>query len=119
MNPALVDELVAVSLNGERSVYARHVPDPQEYVESIHRRFVSQRIVPALRDITIQPHVAGLLGLPAGTHSVYFVSDGSPLSVFYAPFHKLFGAAWGPDAETGEFLDLGFRSTDVLEMASA
>ena len=119
MNPTLVDELVAASLNGERSVYAHHVPDPKEYVESIHRRFLSQRIVPTLRAITIQPYVAGLLELPVGTHSVYFVSEGSPHNVFYDPFHKSFGAAWGPDAETGEYLDLGFRSADVLEMASA
>ena len=119
MNAAYVDEVVSKSLAGERSLYVSHVADPEQYVQSIHQHFLDKRIVPALRTIIIQPHIVHLVDLPAGTHTVYFVTEDNPLSVFYDPSSESFGAAWGPDESTGQYLDLGFRSDDVLDIAAA
>jgi hypothetical protein len=119
MNAAHIDEVVSKSLTGERSVYVHHVPDPERYVESIRQRFLEKRIVPVLRAVPIQPHVVHLVDLPAGTHMVYFVTEDDPQSVFYDPSSESFGAAWGPDESTGQYIDLGFRSGDVLAMAAA
>jgi hypothetical protein len=119
MNAAYIDEVVSNSLAGERSLYVHHVPDPERYVQSIRQRFLDKRIEPALRTVIIEPHIVHLVDLPAGTHIVYFVTEDDPLSVFYDPSCESFGAAWGPDESTGQYIDLGFRSDDVLAMAAA
>jgi hypothetical protein len=119
MNAAYIDEMVSKSLAGERSVYVGHVPDPERYVQFIHQRFLDKRIEPILRAIIIEPHIVHFVNLPAGTHMVYFVTEDNPVSVFYDPSCESFGAAWGPDESTGEYIDLGFRSDDVLAMAAA
>jgi len=119
MNAAYNDEMVSKSLAGERSVYLGHVPDPECYIQSIRQRFLDKRIEPALRTVIIEPHIVHLEDLPAGTHMVYFVTEDDPLSVFYDPSSESFGAAWGPDESTGQYVDLGFRSDDVLAMAAA
>jgi len=49
---------------------------------------------------------------------VYFVTDDDMQSVFYDPASESFGAALGPDEDTGQYIDLGFRSDDVLAMAA-
>jgi hypothetical protein len=59
-----------------------------------------------------------LVDLPAGMHKVYFVTDDDMQSVFYDPASESFGAALGPDEDTGQYIDLGFRSDDVLAMAA-
>lgn len=119
MNAAYIDEVVSKSLAGERSVYVHHVPDPERYVQSIRQGFLDKRIVPALRTVIIQPHIVHLVNLPAGTHMVYFVTEDDLQSVFYDPSSESFGAALGPDESTGQYIDLGFRSDDVLAMAAA
>lgn len=118
MNAAYVDEVVSKSLAGERSLYVSHVADPERYVQSIRQHFLDKRIVPALRTIIIQPHIVHLVDLPAGMHTVYFVTEDDLQSVFYDPASESFGAAWGPDESTGQYIDLGFRSDDVLAMAA-
>lgn len=119
MNPAYVDKVVSSSLAGERSLYVSHVADPERYVQSIRQYFLDKRIVPTLRTIIIQPHIVHLVDLPAGTHTVYFVTEDDLQSVFYDPASESFGAALGPDESTGQYIDLGFRSDDVLAMAAA
>lgn len=79
----------------------------------------TELIEPALRTVIVEPHIVHLVDLPAGTHMVYFVTEDNPLSVFYDPSSESFGAAWGPDESTGQYLDLGFRSDDVLDIAAA
>ena len=93
--------------------------NPVEYVAAIHSRFLAKRIQPIRRSVVIEPHVADRLGLPVGDHPVYFVSEDDPQSVFYDPATNLFGCAWGPQLPDLRYVDLGFRSEDVLEMASA
>lgn len=112
---ALVDE----SLSGPRTVYANHVPNPREYIESIRLRFIEKRITPFARPVVIESHVSQRVGIPEGDHTVYFVTDDDPQSVFFDPKTNLFGCAWGPEQASGRYIDLGFRSIDVLEMASA
>ena len=85
MNAAYVDEVVSKSLAGERSLYVSHVADPERYVQSIRQHFLDKRIVPALRTIIIQPHIVHLVDLPAGMHTVYFVTEDDLQSVFYDP----------------------------------
>ena len=119
MNSDEIDALVEQSLAGPRSVYVGHVPDPEQHVEGIRSRFLAHRVVPVARAVLIEPHVSLLLGLREGEHTVYFVTDDEPQSVFLDPATNLFGCAWGPEAHTLRYVDLGFRSEDVLEVASA
>jgi hypothetical protein len=87
--------------------------------DDVRAQFLSERIVPELREVKVEAHVALLIGLAEGKHSVYFVTDSDPQSVFYDPHTKSFGSAWGPEKTSGEYVDLGFRSADVLAMAVA
>jgi hypothetical protein len=59
---------------------------------------------------------APLLNLQPGQHEVWLVVKGSPQSVFFDPSSSAFGACWGPDKDTGELVDLGFRGDDPFEM---
>jgi hypothetical protein len=119
MNPTEIDALVEQSLAGLRSVYVHHVPDPQSYVESIRLRFIEKRVSATPRFVVIEPHISHLVSLPPGEHQFYFVTDDDPQSVFFDPNCNLFGCAWGPELPSLRYVDLGFRSKDVLEMASA
>jgi hypothetical protein len=82
-------------------------------------RFEAKRICPKLRSLTVEPHVAAQAGRDPGVYLVYFVTDDDPTNVFFDERCDLFGAAWGPKAETGQYLDLGARSASVLEMLNA
>lgn len=119
MNAASISSLVDKSLAGPREIYTAQASDPAEYVSSIKMRFVEKRIAPKVGMVLIERHVMHLLGLPEGEHVVYFVTMDDPQSVFFDPNTNSFGCAWGPDSESGRFVDLGFRSADVLAMASA
>lgn len=119
MNAAYIDEMVSKSLAGERSVYVGHVPAPECYIQSIRQRFLDKRIEPALRTVIIEPCIAHLVHLPAGTHMVYFVTEDDPLNVLYDLSCESFGAAWDADESTCQYIDLGFRSDDVLAIAAA
>lgn len=119
MELAFLERRIELSLCGERSVYVRQaVKDPSEYISRVRQRFESERIKPMLRTVALERDVASLDRL-SGDYSVYFVTEGDPLSVFFDPISNCFGAAWGPELGTGRYVDLGFRSDDVLEMASA
>jgi hypothetical protein len=59
---------------------------------------------------------AEFVGLAEGVYSVLLVVEDSPQSVFYDPLTKKFGACFGPDVNTGEYIDWGFRSDDPIEM---
>jgi len=52
-----------------------------------------------------------------GTYAVWFITRGSPQSVFFDECVGLFGCCWGPDRDTGEYSDLGYRSQDPVEMS--
>ena len=119
MSPATIATLVEESLAGPRSVYVHHVTDPAAYLEAVRSRFIATRITPSARAVHIEQHVSFMLGLPEGDHVVYFVSEDEPQSVFFDPKTESFGCAWGPESETNRYVDLGVRSSDVLEMASA
>lgn len=71
----------------------------------------------------IEVHLAAFrgtcLGLPEGIRTVWLIIKDSPQSVFYDAFTGSFGACWGPEKDTGSYIDLGFRSDDPIEMYTA
>ncbi|MES2386095.1 MAG: hypothetical protein V4593_16220 [Pseudomonadota bacterium] len=119
MSPASISALVEESLLGPREVYGHEAAEGAAHVSSIRTRFVERRIMPELRPVFVEAHITHLVGLPEGEHVVYFVTQDDPQSVFFDPHTESFGCAWGPEAGSGRFVDLGFRSFDVLAMASA
>ena len=78
---------------------------------------VAKRLsVPKNIQVSLADFRAPFVGLPEGIHAVWLLLEDDPQSVFYDPATKKFGACWGPEIETGEYIDLGFRSDDPLEM---
>lgn len=55
--------------------------------------------------------------LSPGLFWTWCVSEGGPQSVFFDEVSGLFGVCWGPDRETGGYMDLGYRSQDPVEMS--
>ena len=118
MQPSEVDRLVESSLAGSRSVFTGHVADPGAYLAELESTFRADRIAPDLQVVILEREVVEPR-LMRGTRTVYFVSRGEPHSVFFDPETQSFGCAWGPALPDGKYIDLGFRSEDVLEMLSA
>jgi hypothetical protein len=116
MTAAEVDALVDASLCGGRTVYTGGITDPERYVADLEAQFRAERITPELRSVFVERAVLNLL---PGERRVYFVSDSDPHSVFFDPQTRSFGCAWGPQVSDLKYIDLGFRSVDVLEMLSA
>lgn len=75
--------------------------------------------VPEMVTVTLAAYRAPHVGLTPGEHRVWLVVKDDPQSVFYDCATQKFGACWGPDRDTGELIDLGFRSHDPLEMYTA
>jgi hypothetical protein len=118
MNSSEIESLVDASLSGARSVYTGHVTDPAGYIVELLRRFNATRIAPTSESVLLERDVYGL-GLSPGTRTVYFVNHSDPQSVFFDPETHSFGCAWGPELPNFRYVDLGFRSQDVLEVFSA
>jgi hypothetical protein len=120
MNAAEVDALTCVSF--ERSTYD-FVPsatlDPSEYLAPYRAAFLKARVAPEQGVVVVEPRHAERLGVTAGTLAVWFITRGDPQSVFFGVTVGKFGAAWGPERETGIDYDLGFRSDDPFEMFMA
>jgi hypothetical protein len=118
MQPSAVDMLVESSLKGARSVHTGHVPDPVAYVAGLESKFRANRIAPEPEVVLLKREVPSLQLAP-GPRTVYFVCRSDPQSVFFDPQTQSFGCAWGPELPDLTYIDLGFRSEDVLEMLSA
>ena len=113
-----IEQLVDSSLGGSRSVYIGHVSDPSAYLAELESRFRAHRIAPELQVVTLEREVMEPQ-LASGPRTVYFVCRSEPQSVFFDPETQSFGSAWGPELPDLKYIDLGFRSKDVLEMFSA
>jgi hypothetical protein len=72
---------------------------------------VAEEITVSLADFR-----APFVGLEPGDHRVWLVIRTGAQSVFYDPKNRNFGACWGPEIGSGEWLDLGFRSDDPFQM---
>ena len=84
-------------------------------LRKVHERFKEARFFPEPNSVTIEwtlEHVGGSCGsiLP-----VWFITSGQPQRVFYDERTSLFGVAWGPDAQTSLYADLGFRTGDPID----
>jgi hypothetical protein len=118
MNPHEVDALVEASLAGARSVHTGHVADAAAYVAELDGKFRAARVFPEPARVVLERDSYGLEASP-GEHAVFFVCRSEPRSVFFDPKSQSFGCAWGPELPDLKYIDLGFRSQDVLEMLSA
>ena len=118
MKPADIDALVNASLEGPRSVHTGHVGDPKSYVAKIEAEFCAKRVPPELEVVVLEREVAEPR-LSPGLRDVYMICRSDPQSVFFDPETMSFGCAWGPQLPDMKYVDLGFRSQDVLEMLSA
>jgi hypothetical protein len=118
MQPADIDQLVDSSLSGTRSVYTGHVPDSSALLTELESAFRLHRIPPELQIVILEREVVEPHLIP-GPRTVYFVCRSDPHSVFFDPETQSFGCAWGPELPDLKYIDLGFRSKDVLEMLSA
>lgn len=86
-----------------------------ESIESVRARFDASLIEPEKGWITVEPHVAEILGIPAGRIPVWFSTAPGTQRVFLDEREQLFGVAWGPGTTTGEYVDLGFRTDDPVD----
>ena len=85
--------------------------------EEMAKKFVARCLaLPEKVSVSLEPFRAPYVSLEPGIHEVWLVVRGDSQSVFYDPINKNFGACWGPVMETGELIDLGFRSDDPYEM---
>jgi hypothetical protein len=71
---------------------------------------------PILGAVNVSEFHAKNLGLPAGIHKVWFITQSTPQSVFFDEASGLFGACWGPDNVSDKYDDLGFRGPDPVDM---
>jgi hypothetical protein len=78
-------------------------------------QFESSRIGPLVGEIEIEPHIAEMLNVDAGMHSVWFLTAPTKQRVFFDELTGNFGVAWGPDVVTGSYVDLGFRTGDPMD----
>ena len=118
MTPHEIDARVETSLAGTRGVHTGHVADTAEYIAELDRKFRAARVFPELGCVVLEREVYGLEASP-GEHTVFFVCRCDPQSVFFDPKTQSFGCAWGPELPDLKYVDLGFRSQDVLEMLAA
>jgi hypothetical protein len=118
MTPHEIDAIVEASLAGARSVHTGHVPDPAAYIAELDARFRATRVTPEPGRVTLEREAYGL-NISPGERTVHFVNYSEPQSVFFDSETQSFGCAWGPELPDLKYVDLGFRSQDVLEMLSA
>lgn len=111
--------MVEASLAGERDACTPGPGSVEERIASATSWFNARRITPVPRTVNVPEHVAQFVGGPTGARLVYFVTEDDPQSVFYDEVTGSFGAAWGPDVESGEYIDIGQRSPDPLALAFA
>jgi hypothetical protein len=113
-----IDQLVDFSLGGTRSVHVGHVQDATAYICALESAFRTNRIAPESQVVYLERTVDEP-PLAPGPRRVYIVCRSDPNSVFFDPDTQSFGCAWGPELPDLRYIDLGFRSYDVLEMLSA
>lgn len=77
--------------------------------------FDSSLIHPVIDSIDVEPHIAGVLQVEPGGHPVWFITGPAAQRVFLDDHSGLFGVAWGPDAVTGRYVDLGIRTDDPID----
>lgn len=86
-----------------------------ETIESARARFDATLIDPEKGWITVELHVAEILGVPAGRIPVWFLTVPGIQRVFFDERQRLFGVGWGPETTTGDYVDLGFRTDDPID----
>lgn len=118
MNTAALEALVLLSLDGPRSVHTGHVANPAAYIEDLRRKFLEGRVEGESETVFLERPAIGVIDAP-GPRQVYMVCRSDPQSVFWDPATRSFGCAWGPELPALRYIDLGFRSKDVLEMLAA
>lgn len=81
------------------------------------RKFLSECLpVPEAGLVRLEEFQTRLPDLQPGIHAVWFITRNSPQSVFFDERSGFFGCCWGPDRDTGEYTDLGYRSSDPVDM---
>ena len=91
-----------------------HDADPTA-IQRTREDFDSSLIAPVAGLIEVEPHIADVLNLQAGSRAVWFVTKHATQRVFVDDSSGLFGVAWGPDVTTGRYSDLGIRSDDPID----
>jgi hypothetical protein len=94
------------------------VPGAETEVQAIERvrdQFASSVITPEVGQIEVDNDLARVLNVEAGPRKVWLLTDVARHRVFFDAGTESFGAAWGPDAATGCYWDLGFRTDDPID----
>lgn len=84
-------------------------------LETVHAKFAAASIQPEQGVVEVEPHLATVLNIEVGPHTVWFVTAPSTQRVFFEEPSSMFGVAWGPDSATGKYVDLGFRTGDPID----
>jgi hypothetical protein len=84
-------------------------------IEQVREDFDASMIPPELGSIDVEPHIARVLGIEAGSRIVWFVTKLATHRVFVDDSAGLFGVAWGPMTLTDRYVDLGFRTGDPID----
>jgi hypothetical protein len=77
--------------------------------------FDLSRVAPEAGFVLVEEHLAPVLGTSAGPHRVWFITGLASQRVFLDEETGKFGLAWGPDSVTGNYVDLGFRTDDLID----
>lgn len=91
-----------------------HDADPAA-IQQARKEFDSSSISPVAGSIEVEPHIAGVLNVEAGSRVVWFITSCATQRVFVDDSSGLFGVAWGPDSTTGRYIDLGIRTDDPID----
>ena len=105
MSPEAVNEIVRSGI--EKSTLSN----------SVKARFASCCLIePKSGLVWLDEFHARLPGHVPGSRVVWFVTQSDPQSVFFDERDGSFGACWGPARDGAQYVDLGYRSLDPVEM---
>jgi hypothetical protein len=84
-------------------------------IQRAREDFDSSLISPVADSVEVDQPIAEVLNVEPGTRAVWFITKHATQRVFVDDSSGLFGVAWGPDAATGKYSDLGIRSDDPID----
>jgi hypothetical protein len=91
-----------------------HDADPNA-IQQARKDFDSSLVPPVACFIEIEPDIAETLRVQSGSRAVWLITAHTTQRVFVDDSSGLFGVAWGPDAGTGRYVDLGIRTDDPID----
>lgn len=112
--PADVARLVAEAKSRSTRKWVPGKDADPKAIDRVRKEFDRCLISPEIGSIEVEPPIAAVLSIDAGSRSVWFITKPTIQRVFVDDESGLFGVAWGPDS-SGRYVDLGFRTEDPID----